>query len=378
MKRLRLLSLATFATIALFFVPSPAQEAPVDFEKAGQIMARARNGEIVSAADRAYIERAKQAKPPPPAGKKTPGAPPPKWTQPLTPLPELGTATYKTEDGGLYGGGRNTPPAAHLAAAMGETLKIRPLDTAGHPASDGKIGLLSVGMSNTTQEFSRFISEVARDPQKSSRVVLVDGAQGGQTGARWADASAPLWTQVDERIARAGLAASQVQVAWMKQAEAGPARLGDFPKHTDVLRENLVTTLGHLKQRFPNLRLVYVSSRIYAGNATTALNPEPYAYESAFAVRRLIQDQIAGRAELNFDAVRGTVRSSLLLWGPYLWADGSAPSAVGALAYEPGDFSPDGTHPSETGRAKVARLLLDFFKTDPTAKPWFVGSAASP
>lgn len=70
MKRLRLLSLATFATIALFFVPSPAQEAPVDFEKAGQIMARARNGEIVSAADRAYIERAKQAKPPPPAGKK--------------------------------------------------------------------------------------------------------------------------------------------------------------------------------------------------------------------------------------------------------------------------------------------------------------------
>ena len=92
----------------------------------------------------------------------------------------------------------------------------------------------------------------------------------------------------------------------------------------------------------------------------------------------MIQDQIAGRAELNFDAVRGTVRSSLLLWGPYLWADGSAPSAVGALAYEPGDFSPDGTHPSETGRAKVARLLLDFFKTDPTAKPWFVGSAASP
>ena len=47
-----------------------------------------------------------------------------------------------------------------------------------------------------------------------------------------------------------------------------------------------------LKGRFPNLQLAYVSSRSYAGYATTELNPEPYAYESAFAVRWLIQDQI--------------------------------------------------------------------------------------
>ena len=38
------------------------------------------------------------------------------------------------------------------------------------------------------------------------------------------------------------------------------------------------------------------------------------------------------------------------------------------------DFAKDGTHPSESGQAKVAQLLLDFFKTDPTARPWFVGT----
>ena len=39
-----------------------------------------------------------------------------------------------------------------------------------------------------------------------------------------------------------------------------------------------------------------------------------------------------------------------------------------------GYLARDGTHPSDSGREKVARLLLDFFKTDPTAKSWFVES----
>ena len=377
MKRLAGLVFCSVLTLA-----AHAQESPVDFERARQIMERGRKGETISAEDRAYVERAKQAKQKQAGGKGAPGQalppPPPKWTQHLTPLTELGAATYKGETGGLYGAGHNIPPPAHLAAAMRESAQVRPLDAEGRVVADGKIGLLSVGMSNTTQEFSRFMQEAARDPRKSPRVVLVDGAQGGQTGQRWADANAPLWTQLDERLARAGVTAAQIQVAWMKQAEAGPARLGDFPKHTDVLRENLVTTLGHSKKRFPNLRIVYLSSRIYAGYATTGLNPEPYAYESAFAVRRLIHDQIAGRAELNFDPARGAVKSPLLLWGPYLWVDGATAKSPGALTYEPGDFAPDGTHPGDTGRAKVARLLLDFMTTDATARPWFVADAVAP
>ena len=32
-----------------------------------------------------------------------------------------------------------------------------------------------------------------------------------------------------------------------------------------------------------------------------------------------------------------------------------------------------GTHPSDSGRRKVAGLLLRFMKTDPTAKTWFIG-----
>jgi hypothetical protein len=33
-------------------------------------------------------------------------------------------------------------------------------------------------------------------------------------------------------------------------------------------------------------------------------------------------------------------------------------------------------HPSDTGQAKVAKLLLRFFTTDPTARGWFVKPGA--
>ncbi|HSH95997.1 MAG TPA: hypothetical protein VK968_17760 [Roseimicrobium sp.] len=351
-----------------------AQEKPVDFEKARQIFERRQRGETISAEDEAYVRRAMAERQRQQKG-GTPGTtptPPPKWTEHLTPLTELGTNKHKGEDGGLYGGGKNEPLKAHLDNAMKEAVRIKPLDAAGNPSTDGKIGLISVGMSNTTMEYSRFKQLADADPARSPRVVLIDGAQGGQTGLRWADPKSPLWQKVDERLQTAGLSAKQVQVAWMKQAEAGPANHGDFPKHAKQLQDSLVKSLANLKEKFPNLRIVYLSSRIYAGYATTQLNPEPYAYEEAFTMRWLIQDQIAGKPELNFDASRGPVKSPLLLWGPYLWADGMTPRKADGLVYTREDLSSqDGTHPSESGRTKVANLLLNFLKSDSTSKTWF-------
>jgi hypothetical protein len=177
----------------------------------------------------------------------------------------------------------------------------------------------------------------------------------------------------------AGVTARQVQVAWMKQAEAGPAQHGEFPKHARQLQENLVKSLMNLKEKLPNLGIVYLSSRIYAGYATTGLNPEPYAYEGASAMRWLIQDQIAGKPELNYDLARGTVITPLLLWGPYLWADGETPRQTDGLIYTREDLAPgDGTHPADSARTKVAKMLLNFLKSDPTAKSWFAGKSAVP
>jgi len=36
--------------------------------------------------------------------------------------------------------------------------------------------------------------------------------------------------------------------------------------------------------------------------------------------------------------------------------------------------SNDGTHPSDSGAQKVAQALLDFIRTDATARAWFYGN----
>jgi hypothetical protein len=121
--------------------------------------------------------------------------------------------------------------------------------------------------------------------------------------------------------------------------------------------------------------VAYLSSRIYAGYAVTPLNPEPYAYEGAFAVRWLIQSQADGDPLLNFDPAKGTVMAPALLWGPYLWTDGTKGRKVDKLVWLKEDVTTkDGTHPSDSGREKVADLFLDFLHTNPLASPWYLGA----
>src|SRR5262249_55202951 len=98
----------------------------------------------------------------------------------LKPLTEMTAEDkYKGEDGGLYGSGKNEPPEAHKAAVLAESKRITPLDERGKPSKDGKIVLMSLGMSNTAGVFFTFKEIADRDPQKSPQVVLVNGAVGG-------------------------------------------------------------------------------------------------------------------------------------------------------------------------------------------------------
>ncbi len=276
---------------------------------------------------------------------------------------------YKGEDGGLYGGGRNEPPPAHLAAARKQTEKIAPLDAAGQPSKDGRIGLVSISMSNATQEFSLFKQLADRDPNKSPSVTIVDCAQGGQAMAEWVDPNARAWAQAAQRLKQAGVSAKQIQVVWVKLANKRPR--GDLAEHGRKLEQDTLAVLHNAKAYFPNLRIAYLGSRIYGGYASSPLNPEPYAYEGAFAGRWLIQNQINGDPELQYDEAEGEVKTPLLLWGPYFWANGTTPRKSDGLVWERKDLAGDGTHPSDGGRRKVAEMLLTFFKQDALAAKWF-------
>lgn len=307
-------------------------------------------------------------------------APPAKDTAHLKPLVDLGSGEYQGFQGGLYPGGGNSRPPEHEAAGLALAGQVRPLDADGKPSPSGKIVLLSIGMSNTVQSSMGFQRAMAGDQEINPHLVFVNGAQGGQTASKTQDANdndtgGRYWAQVDAKLKAAGVTRAQVQAVWVKQADARPTET--FPKHAQKLEAELANIARVLKDRFPNLKLTYWSGRTYGGYAKTPLNPEPFAYETGFAVKWLIERQLKGDSALNFNPAKGVAKSPWLSWGPYLWANGTTPQSDG-LTYEARDFSDtDGTHQSPSGQAKVGKQLLQFFKTDSTTKGWFLGARAS-
>ena len=270
----------------------------------------------------------------------------------LVPLTDMGRRRYRGRRGGLYPAGRNRPAPAYLRKGLAASRRVHPID--------GKIVLLSVGMSNTTDEFSAFKRAADRDASKNDALTIVDGAQNGWDAER-VRTDPTYWDNVDERLGAAGASPNQVQAVWLKEAIAGERRR--FPKDANALQGDLRAIVRAMRFRYPNLHLVFLSSRTYAGYAITGLNPEPAAYDSGYAVRGLIQERMLGK-----------VKGPWLGWGPYLWTDGLRGRKDG-LIWSCDDVQEDGTHPSKTGVQKVANMLLTFFKTEPTARRWFAGSS---
>ncbi len=294
----------------------------------------------------------------------------------FTPIMDLGSAYFRGSQGGLYPGGSNYAPPAHHAAGMNLAQNVLPLDTAGNvDMVTGKIVWLSVGMSNTTMETQFLIPMTDTFALINPKLVLVDGAQGGQDINTIINPNANFWTVIQQRIANAGLTNKQVQAIWFKQAEAQPNDTA-FATYPDALKMKFKTALQIEKNYFPNTKIAYLSDRIYAGYTTTTQNPEPYAYYTGWCVKRLIEDQINGDTSLSYAG--SSARVPLLAWGPDLWADGTTPRSDGLTWICPDDYNSDGTHPSSpNGRQKVANLLFNFFTTDSTAIPWFLDQTAT-
>ena len=318
------------------------------------------------------------------------------WAQPsfvATPLTEMGVdRTYFGFSGGLYANGSNTMPADHAAAGAIHAARIQPLDANGNPSPSGRIVLLSIGMSHTTQEFCAvnddkpcnawtFIGQSLTDPDvHPTTLALVNGAHSGHDAKFWISPDLPDYDRVrDVDLAAQGVTEAQVQAVWLKEADIAPTvSLPDPGADAYFLETELGNILRSARMRYPNLQCVFIASRSYAGYATTTLNPEPYAYESGFAVKWLIQAQIDQMAnggtivdpragDLNYDTV-----APWIAWGPYFWADGTIPRGMDGLVWELEDFDPkDGTHPSTSGETKAGSMLLDFFKNDPRTRPWF-------
>ena len=303
-------------------------------------------------------------------------------TSNLVPLTDLGSGKYQGFEGGLYPDGTNTRPASHEAAGLALARQIEPLDAAGKPSAEGKIVLLGLGFSNTVQAFEGFMNVAEKDTALNSKIVLVNGAGGGMAAqlVQQSDTGKgkQYWETVDSKLKAEGVTRAQVQVVWIKQTNPQQFNIGGFPKYVQDFQAQLGNKVRLVHDRFPNVKLAYFTSRSYGGWARPVAgrggpgNSEPWSYESAFAYKWLIEQQLKGDPSLNYDPSKGPVKAPWMSWGPYIWANGEKPRADG-FHFVLADFmETDQMHESPGGRIKIGSEILQFFKTDPTTRTWFV------
>jgi hypothetical protein len=344
------------------------------------------------------------------------------------PLPEMtASQSYLGYPGGLYENGGNTPPADHDAAGLAAAAAVQPLNTSGNPNPAGNIVLLGVGMSNANYEFSVFAPEadVVGSGSNYPTVVTLNGARAEATVCWWTYVqgipncgTADLGNQYDRVrdsvLAPAGLTEAQVQVLWIKEADSFPAESLGNPSLCDpsvggCVNNVPITSTGsgcavsstaeacyfdglmgqmiraaHI--RYPNLKQIFISSRIYGGYVSFQANPEPYAYEYGFAIKWLIENQVIQTRTGRVDPVTGDLSyidgsAAWTAWGPYIWANSVQPQTFAGIAwgvYPTDDFLSDGTHPSTpAGSQLVATQLMNFFLTSPYTT-WFPALSPSP
>ena len=286
------------------------------------------------------------------------------------PINDLGDGIFNGKKGGLYGNGKNEMPDEHLKAGIAYAKKIRPLNAKGEADSAGKIGFISIGMSNANMFFASFKDSALAFADLNTKLVLANCAIGSKDIDNLTDLRDSYWTEVPKRLSQAGITAAQVQVVWFEQAQhITKIPRGEGIEHIAKIEEKFLFVFKHLKKIFPNLQQIFCSGRDYGNYGLQGRgNPEPYAYYTGWAFRNLVERQLNQDPLLRHDvSENGTV---WLAWADYIWANGNNPRKDGFKWICPDDLESDGVHPSPTGRAKVAAMLMKFFAQDATTI-WF-------
>jgi hypothetical protein len=209
-------------------------------------------------------------------------------------------------------------------------------------------------------------------------LVIVNGAADSLDASTWTSLTSPNYERIKVgRLNPLGLSENQVQAIWLdvEGSHSGPTLPSDSAEVYGYLT-NVAQIARTLKIRYPMLQLLFVSSPVYGGYAPPDSSREPYNYEEGFAVKWAIESQIAEMRSEQPTARAGTLNyvkkaAPVLVWGPYLWANDSTPRSDG-FRWERIDFQTNGVHPSQTGEAKMATILLEFFKTSLYTRCWFL------
>ncbi|MEX0685830.1 MAG: T9SS type A sorting domain-containing protein [Balneolales bacterium] len=223
--------------------------------------------------------------------------------------------------------------------------------------SDGIIGMVCIGMSNSAQECDRYIQALSNEfsNEVSQQIHVINCARGGHAIEKWNDPEfdSVLWEDCAENISNSDLTLSQIRVVLHKAANqftGGPNRQ-PLPFYPDPasdyfnFQENLSVFSDRVTDFFPDLQAVFTTSRSYGGFSDNPRRGEPLSYEEGHALNQWLLEN-------------GSVKEVWFGWGPYIWAPSCYSGINNGLGYcyERDDYVNDGVHPSDSGRFKIAQM----------------------
>lgn len=300
----------------------------------------------------------------------------------LQALVDLQTGYYLgLYQGGLYPGGSNYIPPAHRSGGIAVAKSLKPLDSLGNVDwENGVVLFAGMGASTAGNSWNHFEDAVEVEPGLNPCMRTVNACLGAKGIDIMIDTAVNGWYWYDEILPKLdyyGYSRYQVQAAWIKTASKADTIL-EFPLFPNAIADKYEALMSILIDTFPNIKLVYISGFFYGGYADPLKEfydvvVEPGSYWTNFAVKWVIERQITGDPDLNYKTPGRN--SPWMGWGPHVWADGTRANVWDGLTWTcPEDFALDGGgyHLTNTGKGKEGDLLMQWAKTNPTTRRWFL------
>ncbi|MBC8172942.1 MAG: SGNH/GDSL hydrolase family protein [Chitinophagales bacterium] len=283
------------------------------------------------------------------------------------PLADLGKNTFEGFTGGKYPGGSNAIPSLHYNNGLELSQQIQPLNKGGETdISNGKIGFIVLGFS-TAAMTGRYVRNMHEIINTDSQLKIIIGAQGGRDINAMTSEKSDYWIKVDSALRENDMSAEQVQIIWLSSSDVQAHAL-PFPAQSNMQAEKYRMMLQNIKRYYPNIKIVFLSDRTYAGYIGNDAGPqelkEPTAYYNSWAVKWVIEKQIMNEAGYTRDVI------PFIDWGTLLWTNGETGNEKG-YTWDCTDAGKGGIHPSAKGRAKEATRVYLFFRNHPYTQKWF-------
>lgn len=279
---------------------------------------------------------------------------------------------------GLYPGG-NYDYGIHEEEGYQRAARIVPLDGNGVvDSTNGKIVMIAFGMRERMAEAAEFKKMIDTFGQRNEWLQFVDCSQPGMDVEQFLT-SGQAWNNIVASLTAAGATPKQVQTMWFEDFLLRQSDSLSY-HYADTLKNYYVQVFQKLHQLFPNLKSCYLTGSAYAGYATnSSVIREPFAYQTGWAVKWVIQDQINCDPSLQYTVTGApppqVEKAPWLAWGPYFWADGTRVWMDTTLRWHcPTDFDTDGTTLAGAGVVKAASMLFHFFSQNRSPMAWFTNN----